>query len=76
VTAQQYDAWYGTPRGAWIGETEYRLLCRLLARVAEAALSRRIPFGAFLAVCADARPTAKPPTRPASLYSPLFKAAA
>ena len=31
MTAQQYDAWYGTPRGAWSGETEYRLLCRLLA---------------------------------------------
>jgi SAM-dependent methyltransferase len=25
-----YDAWYETPRGRWIGETEYRLLRRLL----------------------------------------------
>ena len=25
-----YDAWYGTPRGAWIGETEFRLISRLL----------------------------------------------
>ena len=31
MTPQQYDAWYRTPRGAWIGETEYRLLYRLLA---------------------------------------------
>jgi len=31
LTPQQYDAWYRTPRGAWIGETEYRLLYRLLA---------------------------------------------
>ncbi|MHB1124544.1 MAG: class I SAM-dependent methyltransferase [Ramlibacter sp.] len=23
---EQYDAWYGSPRGAWIGEQEYRLL--------------------------------------------------
>jgi len=23
---EQYDAWYGTRRGAWIGEQEYRLL--------------------------------------------------
>ena len=28
---QDYDAWYRTPRGAWIGDTEYRLLKRLLA---------------------------------------------
>lgn len=26
-----YDAWYGTPRGRWIGETEYALAARLLA---------------------------------------------
>jgi SAM-dependent methyltransferase len=31
VSPEQYDAWYRTPRGAWIGETEYRLLHRLLA---------------------------------------------
>jgi len=28
---EQYDAWYRTPRGAWIGDTEFRLLLRLLA---------------------------------------------
>lgn len=26
-----YDAWYDTPRGRWIGETEFRLASRLLA---------------------------------------------
>lgn len=26
-----YDNWYRTPRGRWIGDTEYRLLYRLLA---------------------------------------------
>ena len=26
-----YDAWYDTPRGRWIGETEYRLAARALA---------------------------------------------
>lgn len=26
-----YDAWYDTPRGRWIGETEYRLAARGLA---------------------------------------------
>lgn len=31
MTPQQYDAWYRTPRGRWIGETEYRTLSRLLA---------------------------------------------
>ena len=28
--AATYDAWYGTARGAWIGEIEFRLLQRLL----------------------------------------------
>ena len=26
MDAGAYDAWYHTPRGAWIGETEFRLL--------------------------------------------------
>ncbi len=26
-----YDAWYATPRGRWVGETEYALAARLLA---------------------------------------------
>lgn len=30
MNAACYDAWYQTPRGAWIGETEFRLLRRLL----------------------------------------------
>jgi len=25
-----YDAWYKTPRGGWVGETEYRLIYRCL----------------------------------------------
>ena len=29
-TAQEYDAWYYTSRGAWIGEIEFRLLRDLL----------------------------------------------
>lgn len=27
----EYDAWYDSPRGRWIGDTEFRLLQRLLA---------------------------------------------
>lgn len=30
---EDYDAWYRTPRGSWIGETEYKLL-RLLLQAA------------------------------------------
>lgn len=30
MTPGGYDAWYATPRGHWIGETEYRLASRLL----------------------------------------------
>jgi len=31
MTPAEYDAWYRTPRGRWIGETEYRLLREMLA---------------------------------------------
>lgn len=31
MTPADYDAWYDTPRGRWIGETEYALAARLLA---------------------------------------------
>jgi len=31
LTPEQYDAWYQTPRGKWIGELEYQLLRRLVA---------------------------------------------
>jgi ubiquinone/menaquinone biosynthesis C-methylase UbiE len=31
MTPEEYDAWYRAPRGRWIGETEYRLLCEMLA---------------------------------------------
>lgn len=30
MLAEDYDAWYRTPRGAWIGDLEYRLLRRIL----------------------------------------------
>ena len=30
MTPADYDAWYQTPRGRWIGQTEYRLLQRML----------------------------------------------
>jgi SAM-dependent methyltransferase len=33
-----YDAWYATPRGRWIGDTEYALAARLLAPQAGASL--------------------------------------
>ena len=31
MTPEEYDAWYRTPRGRWIGDTEYRLLRTVLA---------------------------------------------
>jgi SAM-dependent methyltransferase len=31
MSPEQYDAWYRTPRGSWIGDTEYRLLQGALA---------------------------------------------
>jgi hypothetical protein len=31
MTPADYDAWYDTPRGRWIGETEFSLLHHLLA---------------------------------------------
>ncbi len=31
MTPADYDAWYDTPRGRWVGETEFSLLHRLLA---------------------------------------------
>ena len=30
MDAASYDGWYGTPGGRWIGETEYRLISRIL----------------------------------------------
>jgi len=30
MNSSQYDAWYDSPRGAWIGDAEYRLLSSLL----------------------------------------------
>lgn len=30
MTPQAYDAWYDSPRGRWIGDVEFELLCRHL----------------------------------------------
>jgi SAM-dependent methyltransferase len=38
VSPQEYDAWYCTPRGAWIGEAEHRLLRALLRPVPGASV--------------------------------------
>jgi SAM-dependent methyltransferase len=38
MTPEQYDAWYGTPRGAWIGEAEFRVLLGLLRPQPKASL--------------------------------------
>lgn len=38
MDANNYDAWYQTPRGSWIGDIEYRLLHRMLAPVSDATL--------------------------------------
>ncbi|TAK43263.1 MAG: class I SAM-dependent methyltransferase [Betaproteobacteria bacterium] len=38
MTPQQYDAWYGSPRGRWIGDTEYRLLNGMLAPSASSSI--------------------------------------
>jgi ubiquinone/menaquinone biosynthesis C-methylase UbiE len=38
VDANNYDAWYQTPRGSWIGDIEYCLLHRMLAPVPDATL--------------------------------------
>jgi SAM-dependent methyltransferase len=37
-SAEHYDAWYRTPRGAWIGETEFRLLAAMLRPRADESL--------------------------------------
>lgn len=38
MTPEQYDAWYRTPRGRWIGEVEYQVMRRLRARRAGASV--------------------------------------
>lgn len=51
---EQYEAWYATQRGAWIGNEEYRLIASLLA---QPLLRRWLPeCGAFIAIAADVLP--------------------
>lgn len=38
MTPEEYDAWYRTPRGHWIGGTEHDLLCAVLAPVSGASV--------------------------------------
>jgi SAM-dependent methyltransferase len=38
MSPADYDAWYRTPRGRWIGETEYRLLREVLVPPAGASV--------------------------------------
>lgn len=38
MSPEEYDAWYRTTRGKWIGESEYRLLERVLAPESEETL--------------------------------------
>ena len=38
MSPEEYDAWYRSPRGSWIGEVEYRLLKELLRPPAGASI--------------------------------------
>ena len=38
MSPEDYDAWYRSPRGKWTGETEYRLLTKLLQPISGESL--------------------------------------
>ncbi len=64
--ASTYEAWYHTPRGAWIGDTEYALARRKLAAIPGETLldvgcgtgwfTRRFAAGGLLATGLDPNP--------------------
>jgi SAM-dependent methyltransferase len=66
MTPDQYDAWYDTDRGRWIGETEFRLILRLLepepgARILDVGcgsgyFTRRLAAEGFAAIGLDPDP--------------------
>ncbi len=74
-----YDAWYDSPRGRWIGEVEFELLARQLATKAGASLldvgcgsgwfTRRLAAAGLDLAAAPGRPKQGEPPRGAAQYA-------